>query len=304
MGRAGVFAVIAAGLLIGAALAAPISRVPLGTFVAWDSGAKASYNVSGITLTFAPRTSQPEKTAATLALRGPRGERFLLPFVSGLEGPGARFAVGTLDPSNPIKQVLLVTYSGGAHCCTGRTVLELVDGHWKALELPAGGEQDAEEFPKDENKDGVPDFVLSDDRFAYAFACFACSWMPPRIFDVKNGAIVELSASRKFDKIYEADMATAKAECLKPEEGGSPNGYCAGFAADAARLGQFRAAWPVVLAHYQKNDDWDYPEGCKNNAAKCGRRDIVHFKRYPQALINFLLRTGYITADDARWAVR
>lgn len=302
MGR--VLAVIAAGLLMSPGQAASVTRVPLNTFVAWDSGAEASYAASGITLTFVPRSGQPEKTAATLNLRGPRGERFVLPFDSGLEGPSAQFAVGTLDPANPIKQVLLATYSGGAHCCTGRTVIELVDGHWKVLELPAGGEQDAAEFPKDENKDGVPDFVLSDDRFAYAFACFACSWMPPRIFDVKDGALIELSASRRFDRIYEEDMATAKAECLKPEEGGSPNGYCAGYAADAARLGQFLSAWPTVLAHYQKNDDWDYPEGCKNDAPKCARKDEVHFKFYPEALARFLFRTGYISADDVHWALR
>lgn len=279
------------------------TQIALEKFVSWDAqqdGTPRTYRAGGIALTFTAVPEPGKPTDADLDVTAPDGRTISVPFQAGLDHAAANFAIGSLDPSNPTAQVILSTYTGGAHCCTERSVVELLKTGWKVLDLPAGYEQDVDTFPKDENGDGARAFVLSDDRFAYAFAAFAGSWMPPRIFVVRQGALVELSGSRRYDKLYLADMARAKAACI--DANGFPNGGCAGFVADAARAGTFPSAWRFMLAHYARDDKWDLPEGCKTTVARCPKGSEIVYANYPQALAGFLARYGYISATQAQGA--
>ena len=110
------------------------------------------------------------------------------------------------------------------------------------------------DFPKDLDGDGVADLVLPDDRFAYAFTFFAGSYMPPRVWNVANGQVVDVSAQPRYAAIFRKDMAGAETYCKQ-----HANGACAAFVADAARLGQRDRAWPIMVANWDQTTNWDWP---------------------------------------------
>jgi hypothetical protein len=188
-------------------------------------------------------------------------------------------------------------------------VIEHASSGWLKFKLPAGREAGAagsltnhDDFPKDYDGDGIPDFVLDDDRFDYAFASYTGSWLPPRVFFIREGKLVEGSASRKYDRIYRTDLAEVKPGCIKGPEA---NGYCAGFVADAARLGEFESAWAYMLRQYN-HDTNIYPDGCRHklHPSPCPKSDVVKYRTFPEALAAFLVDKGYITQAQAGWAVR
>jgi hypothetical protein len=278
------------------ALASPVSAetartVQTNSFIAWDSqkdGSDVTYAVQGVSLRFKAKPHPERDNRATLTVRSQAdGAAKTIQFQGGFEHPAADFAVGRLDPDDPVPQVILSAYSGGAHCCNVRTVFVKARHKWRIFELGAGLNADVNRFPKDEHGTGRPAFVLPDDRFAYAFTSFAGSWMPPRVFVVINGAVAELSGSSLYESLYKRDMAEAKKECFDPK--GDPFGACAGFVADAARLGQFCAAWDDLLNNYPKQLwTWDSP-------IVAGRGG-----NYRRALVVFLEKAGYLARADAR----
>lgn len=297
-------AVIAFALsLVGPAAAKP-TPVPLNKVVEWKTGAAHVYTAGDLTLTFRPKSARAHSSEALLTIAKAKGPSITYPFIGGFESPQTQFAVGRFDPKDPNLEVLLGPYTGGAHCCLQRRIFVLAGGKWKVLEIPAGLNTDQVELPKDVDGDGTPDFVLFDDRFAYQFGCFACSAMPPRIFFVRSGALVDASASRKYDAIFRRDLTEAKAACAGKD---TDKGLCAGVAADGARLGAFEENWRWMLTHYPRGSDWDYPQGCKvaiRDDQECPKGKEINYADFPESLAWFLKRNGYITEAQARWAVR
>ena len=269
---------------------------PAERLIHWDGetdGNPKSYLIGGLRLTIAARfgegSSQP-----ILTLASQPGERFRHMGAEGLPHPRAEFGMFRLDPANPVPQVVLQTFTGGAHCCEQIEVLERLGGRWKAL--PVGWfEGEISDRIRDVDGDGVRDIVLEDDRFAYAFASFAASYMPPMIFNVRGGRVWNVSAEPRYARVYETDMQRAQKSC---EEGGTDsNGACAAFVADAARLGRLAWAWKIMLKSYDRTSTW-FPTKCRvarvNGACPKGKE--VTFKSFPEALDWFLHDAGYIRA--------
>lgn len=190
-------------------------------------------------------------------------------------GENVQFAYGQFDLALPDPQLIVSTYSGGELCCASRSVIVHRADGWQSLPLPAGAYDTDLVFPKDIDGDGVADFVLSDDRFAYAFDNFADSWRPPRIFALHGGALAEESDSRHFDAFYRQDRAAAAVECVKHKAGA-----CAGYVADSIRLGDFAAGWQFMLDHY-----------CADT--RCN-------DAFPKALAVFLGKNGYLSEAQAQ----
>jgi hypothetical protein len=215
----------------------------------------------------------------------------------GYPTPSASFGVGKLDPSSTTKQVIVTSYSGGLHCCTKITVLKLVEGTWRKIQLGLWDGDPLPEFPTDVDGDGTPDFVLKDDRFDYAFAPYTESHKPPRIFNVAGGRVVEVGRASRYDPLYKADMKRAHAGCLKHR-----NAACAAFVADASRLGQLAWAWEIMLAHYRRSTDWHFPTKCRvprvNDLCPPGQSE--QFREFPDALAWFLTDTGYAKQDVSK----
>ena len=280
--------------------------IPQNKVITWDSakdGAGHAYAAGGLTLTFQSKQTKAEATAAELTISMAKGPTIRYPFSGGLEHPETEFAVGRIDAASPALQVLIAPYSGGAHCCLERKLFVVHAGKWKMLEINAGMNGGEMQFPKDVNGDGTPDFVLADDNFAYSFGCYACSWLPPRIFTVRDGNLVDGSNSRKYDDIFRQDIEAAKKACTGAD---ADKGFCAGVAADGARLGEFETNWQWVMKHYPRGEEWFYPDGCKvatRAGQDCPKGSEIKYATFPEALAAFMKKYGYISDAQARWAV-
>jgi len=292
----------------------PVTVRP-GKFTQWDAlenGAHKTYRSGGLTLTFAAKMNPAIRDVSvdgdrdfTVTITAPGGTKIAQVLSGGFAYPVANFSVGTLDPSLPVSQVIVEVYSGGAHCCTTRIIYVFMNSGWKAYTVKYGSNDDPDEvFPKDLNADGVADFVLSDDDFAYAFSSFAGSWLPPRIFTIRGGAVVDVSNSRRYDRIFRSDLRKAKSGCVPTD---LTLGICVGVAADGARLGAFKKNWRWFLKHIpDSRDSWTVPETCDlKSAGEAGCPKLpVPFTADPDAVASFLRKHGYITRREEQWAYR
>lgn len=99
-----------------------------------------------------------------------------------------------------------------------------------------------------------------------------------------------------FAPLFRRHMAAARIACERPKRGYTPNGACAAYAADAARLGRLREAWPVMLRSW-KPFAWKLPEGCRvaRAAGECPTGARIAYPDYPTALRGFLREKGYLS---------
>jgi hypothetical protein len=202
----------------------------------------------------------------------------------------ATIGAGRIDPDSDEAQVLLTSYTGGAHCCVHIQLLDRIGGAWRKVDVGTFDGEPFETFPTDVDGDGVADIVRYDDRFAYVFGCYACSWMPPRIFNVRSGKTLDVSAEPRYRALFEKDYRGAKAECLKHSNPG-----CAGLVADGVRLGRADEAWKIALANIDRKDDWTLP-GCKVKAGRdggCPKGKDYTAADFRPALTRFLAQNGY-----------
>lgn len=266
---------------------------PAATMLLWaakDDAEKQTYIIDGYTLTLSTHIHGNGERVAFLRVRAPTGESASIHGRVGFSVPSAGFGVGKLDSQQSTHQVIFTSYTGGRHCCTNITVLELIEGTWRRIELGQWDGVALPEFPTDVDGDGTADFVLKDDRFGYAFAPYTESHKPPRIFNIAGGRVVEVGHEVRYDAVYEADMKRAHAGCRKHK-----NGACAAFVADATRLGRRAWAWSIMLAHYRHSTDWNFPTKCRAPpvANVCPPGQSEQFREFPDALAWFLTDTGY-----------
>jgi hypothetical protein len=118
--------------------------------------------------------------------------------------------------------VIIETYSGGAHCCFSTIVYDLGPTLTKMLETPqsnCGGQFE------DLDGDGVFEFVTCDDLFAYAYCPFAASPVVQVILQYEPGRGY-LPASPRFAHLYAEEVAahTQMAQEARPGELGEWDG--------------------------------------------------------------------------------
>jgi hypothetical protein len=287
----------------------PLSTVvptPENKMVTWDAkrdGNPKTYRVGDITLALKSGFDEKNDTPLViLTVQAKNGQNTRVSSVvmgterADADNATADFGVGKLDPGNSVNEVIFSTSSGCAHSCQEIKILTLQKDGWKILQMPRDAQGGDLSFPADINGDGIREFVLLDDRFGYDFTDYADSWMPPRVFAIRQGAVVEVTDSRKYDDLY-SDMAKAQAKCVNHE-----NGACAGYVADAARLGKFVAAWQFMLLNYDEKYDWNYPAGCNVTlvGGDCPKGEEHKFSNFPEALAGILTSYGYITVAEAR----
>ena len=277
-----------------AASGAPSGQpAPIEALVSWRAdtdSAEKTYLIGGMTLTLSSQVGAGGVVTPMLHVTTANGQQFDAPGKPGTAPASASLGVGRIDPYSNAYEIILVTYTGGAHCCTDIQVLDCYGGAWRALDL-GGFEGGLSAFPKDLDADGGGDIVVTDDRFAYAFASFADSYLPPRVFSVARGAVTDVSATGRFGPLFQTDIQDAQKSCLAHNNGG-----CAAFVADAARLGQAGQAWPIMLANFNRQSDWRLPAGCRSAApdGACPAGQTVTFDNYPDALNWFLANAGYV----------
>jgi hypothetical protein len=274
---------------------APADR-PLGTQIEWSYEQQRNpvrYRFGDVTLTVRGIVDG-EMIAPRITVEAPGRP----PAVMTGSSVGPTFThqigVGRFDRSGATF-VQLQSFTGGAHCCNAIQVAVIEGRRIRVVEL---GFWDGEggDMPRDEDGDGLVDFVQRDDSFLYAFTYYAASLAPPRVLNIVDGRVVDVSDRPGFRGLFQAFVNDVRSSCLAPEGDAEPNGACAAYVAAAARAGQFDAAWARMLRAYNRRSDWELPTGCRVDVgnAECPPASVIRYRTYPEALRYFLVRRGYI----------
>lgn len=270
-----------------------VLRVPLPQSFAWSpQRARGAWRhtVGGIRVSVRRTAGKSDGTSPPeieFAASGARSLRFTAEQWEANTGE-VRFRADRLDPAHSAVDVLVAWYTGGAHCCTRINVVSLTGTTWKLADL---GEWDGE--PADvpsprRGKDGGLVLPMHDDAFDYAFASYAESGVPLKLLRIVDGKVVDVSAEPQYRPWHRQDMLRWQRFCTDPRQH-DHNGFCAAYAASAARAGLLSQAWPVVLQH-TKDAPFSFCQDESNGDCK----GDVKFEHYADALRWFLRQHGYL----------
>lgn len=202
------------------------------------------------------------------------------------------FAVVQLDASDPVQQLVVSSYSGGAHCCTTLTVLEVRENRWLSHDL-GSWDGDRPDIPVDLDGDGIKEFRFRDPAFLYTFASYAESWSPPVFKQLAQGRLTDVSTKPSLRPHFEAFAARSRQACIE-----GSNGACAAHAAAGARAGDPDAAWRTMIGAYNQASDWGLTTACRLRTPKeCPAEARLEFATFPEALQWFLGDQGYTPAS-------
>jgi subtilisin-like proprotein convertase family protein len=177
-------------------------------------------------------------------------------------------------------EVLLDLYTGGAHCCF-YTVILRYDGSGYRGSVAFWGDPGYE--LRDLDRDGRPDFVTGDDRFAYAFTSYAGSVLPILVRRYDHGALIDVT--NDYPALVRAEAAHLWTEYLRDHRrrDADVRGLLAGWLADEYRLGRQDEGWRRIEAAFRRGElsaprvDPIWPAG----------------RKYLSALRTFLVKNGY-----------
>jgi hypothetical protein len=179
--------------------------------------------------------------------------------VTGPPGIGGFVGIGRLTPRARRPSLILISEAGGSGGCVRIDLVVPRGAAYRAVRLSVGKDDNGTlcevdparlAWPSDLTGRGRPEFLLRDIRFHCHFTSCAGTWYPPEVvaFDGRRG--IDVSADPALAPLYRADGARARQACEHDES--EAEGPCAGYAADAARLGQLPQAWRVIRAQVRR----------------------------------------------------
>lgn len=165
--------------------------------------------------------------------------------------PRHRKAVRVVDLDGDREpEVLVDAYSGGAHCCERTRVYRFRAGAY-GFTVHQWGNQVYD--LRDLDGDGRPEFVSADDAFSYAFAAYAFSRWPIRIFDARGGRLVE--RTRAFPGAVRRDLRAQRHAYRVARRHHDVVGPALGaYAADLHHLGRHGEARRVVAGALRRGE--------------------------------------------------
>ena len=92
---------------------------------------------------------------------------------------------------NAKPEVIINTFSGGAHCCTALNIYSW-DGN-KFIKLETGFMDGEGGTFQDLDGDGKLEFITSDNSFLYRFSSYAASFPPSQIYALRNGKLEDVT---------------------------------------------------------------------------------------------------------------
>jgi hypothetical protein len=214
----------------------------------------------------------------------PVGDRCELCWPAGFGSPDAPSVVVRDLDGDDEPEVLYDLFTGGANCCFVTLV-------WRYLEAPNSYQlkvlRPGGSFLyslKDLNKDGSPEFVSRDERFAYKYGANIETPRPVRIFDWEQGSLVDVTiayparAEREAASLYKLYLR------MRKEKQTNVRGVIAAYVADEYSAGRGRIGWRRVVAAYDRGD-----------LDKLRRFDTGPYGRaYLKSLRSFLKKLGYL----------
>lgn len=209
----------------------------------------------------------------------------------GFADPPVGVQIAELDGGNPYPEVVVSFYTGGAHCCSEtRVVTASPDGSkWTTVDL--GQFDGGPLLATDLNRDGRYEFMIRDNVFLYAFACYACSEAPLKLLAIDNGTVKDVTGDARFAPAHAAWLKTMIENV--PEEGSDVNGFLAGYVGEKILLGEGKQGWDLMLAHYDRESDWGL-EICDKPLDENGECPVETLKlTFPDALERMLKENGY-----------
>lgn len=282
---------VRAPVVLSSAEASPVQTDtdPLDQWVEWDASQGAiDRRIGGYRIEVSSSLDASGLYAARVRLTDSAGLATELAGEGTAYSAGARIAVTRLNPADPVAQVLVSSFSGGAHCCVRLLVLETRDGSWRTSDL-GSWDGDGVALPTDLDGDGDREFRFRDQAFLYAFAPYSDSWSPPVVKALINGRVEDVSSASGYRAVFTSDAAQTRTACLERS-----NGACASYVASSARAGRLDAAWTEMLGAFDQAADWDLPVACRvRTSATCPAGAELTFSTYPEALQWFLGEHGY-----------
>ena len=232
MRRHGWLAVVLATL----ALAAPAhARVPAGSRSVSAGAVTATLSWSAGDF-FAGRPALRIVRAGVVAFDAPLASACRA--CTSLADPETALSVTDLDGDGE-PEILVDTYTGGAHCCTVTPIFRWTGAGYRRLTASFGNVGYSLE---DLDHDGRPEFVTADDSFAYAFTAFAFSAFPLRILDYGTDRGGRTALLRDVTSSYPALVAKEAAglrhDVARRGRGDDARGLIAAYVADLYRLGR------------------------------------------------------------------
>lgn len=213
--------------------------------------------------------------------------------------PGAVVQIAEMDPANPFPEVLLSSFSGGAHCCRRTQVLRADAGGRQWRELSLGPLNGGPAVAEDPLGDGRFRLVDADNRFLYRFGCYACGTTPVRVWELQGDRFVDVSHLSAFQPLHRRWLAYQE-EWFALADPPDANAFLAGYVASKALVGEFDDGWQRMLRHHDRRSRWGLSlcEGGRDADGACLGRERPA-RSFPQALRAFLVDTGYLSPAPA-----
>lgn len=211
---------------------------------------------------------------------------------AGWDFPPASAVIVEMDRANPYPEVVMESFSGGAHCCTNVLIAssDLLSGRWHIID---GGDYDGGGGSvRDADGDGVAEIVERDNAFLYMFDCYACSAAPLRVMALDKGALRDVTREPRFQALHRDHLADMES-WGHDQDIWKSNGFLAGWVATKSLLGEGREAWQVMEKSYDKGSEWGTEDCLKpQDDGICPENQIVR-RTFPEALAKFLAENGY-----------
>jgi len=220
-------ALLAAPSLASANDAGSVTRT-VGTVTAsleWD---KADYGIANPRLAITRAGVRYDLTIADICDDG----CILVPDDATTKAEDSILKVADLDGDGE-PEVLVDTFSGGAHCCLTARLLSWDGTGYQPRDFEYG---DVGYQLKDLDNDGRPELVGYDPVFSSAFTAFAASAFPPLVLHVSKGRFVD--DTKQFPALIRKDAAARLKELRKARKGDDVRGVLAAYVADQYLLGK------------------------------------------------------------------
>lgn len=266
---------------------------PAPVWIAWDAekdGSPRAYQVGAFNVT-ASKAKADRLLRPMLTISDGQGDPLELPGAEGSPGTvRAEFTAAALDRRAAAPQLLVRTFTYGAHCCFKYQLVERAGVRWFVHDL---GQYDGAGMPTpaDVDGDGRLELVGGDQRFLYAMTAYAFSAAPPQVQEVVDGKLVDVSADPRYRAAYERDAPKARQACASEPQPGA----CLAYAATMARLGRLDEAWTLVNAadptpDRKETDDLD----CWDGRTYCDADRKWVMRSFQAKVERFLSDNGYL----------